>query len=126
MSPSPEMFDVHMKRRNGVVRVAVRGELDLASAPTLEKSVSEIEADGVRGVILDLRDLVFIDSTGLRILIGLSQSMDHRPRVAIVGASDRVLRVFVMTGTDRILNGSDAMQLLKTFTRDPDDPSGLG
>jgi anti-sigma B factor antagonist len=45
------------------------GELDLTSAGMLETSIAEICADGAREVVLDMSDLRFMDSTGLRSLL---------------------------------------------------------
>jgi anti-anti-sigma factor len=58
-------FGIQDDRRNGVARLALRGELDLATAPKLEGHLEQVEQDGVRAVVLDLRDLTFVDSTGL-------------------------------------------------------------
>jgi anti-anti-sigma factor len=50
-------------------RIAVVGELDLATVPILESEVNAQRAAGFRRVILDLRELQFIDSSGLRCIL---------------------------------------------------------
>jgi anti-anti-sigma factor len=56
-------------RADGVVEVAAAGELDLATSALLREAIDICcERDGLRVVIVDLRDLTFIDSTGLRAL----------------------------------------------------------
>ena len=59
-------FGIQDDRRNGVLRLALRGELDLATAPTLEGHLVQVEqdGDGVDSVLLDLRDLTFVDFNG--------------------------------------------------------------
>ena len=53
--------------------VKVQGEVDLATAPDLEATVRKVLDDAPRGVDLDLRDLTFIDSSGLRSLVAVSK-----------------------------------------------------
>jgi hypothetical protein len=47
--PSRSLFDIQDDRRNEVVRLALRGELDLATAPTLEQHLTRVEQDDVGG-----------------------------------------------------------------------------
>jgi anti-anti-sigma factor len=60
-----------VQRRDGVAIVQPRGELDLATVETLRAALDGIERAG--RVVLDLRGLSFIDSTGLRLLVALDQ-----------------------------------------------------
>ena len=54
---------------DGVVEIAAAGELDLATSELLREAVDVCcDRAGVRVVIVDLRDLTFVDSTGLRAL----------------------------------------------------------
>jgi anti-anti-sigma factor len=59
------LFGIQLDCRNGVARLALRGELDMATARKLEEHLMVVEQDGVGAVLLDLRDLTFVDSTGL-------------------------------------------------------------
>jgi anti-sigma B factor antagonist len=59
-------FDLTVTRQEGACRVALRGELDLGSAPQLERALA---AAGDGEVLLDLRGLTFMDSTGVRVLL---------------------------------------------------------
>ena len=65
--PAPFRVDVHPER--DVVRVVPVGELDLATAELLEKQLHELRDAGFDHVVLDLRELTFIDSSGIRILV---------------------------------------------------------
>ena len=49
--------------------VELRGELDLGTVETVERAVQELHAQAVRSIVLDLRELTFIDSSGLRLLL---------------------------------------------------------
>jgi len=81
------------------VVVAVEGELDLATVGIVEREVDELYGSGWKRVVLDLRDVAFIDSTGLRLLIRL----DGRARgggrgFAIVEGDGSVRRLLALTG----------------------------
>lgn len=53
----------------GRVRVTPRGELDLATAPDVERRLRELRESGFDHVLLDLRELAFMDSSGLRLVM---------------------------------------------------------
>jgi anti-sigma B factor antagonist len=59
---------------DGTARVVVYGELDLAAAPTLRSALRPLRRDA-RSTILDLREVTFMDSSGLRVLL---QAGRHR------------------------------------------------
>src|SRR5688572_14514578 len=67
----PQPFGVEVQRRNDVAIVRPRGELDLATVETLRAALDAIESAG--RLVLDLRGLSFIDSTGLRLLVALHE-----------------------------------------------------
>ena len=73
-SMSPERdefapFHCEVEPERGRVRVMPHGELDLATAPEVERRLRELRESGFDHVVLDLRELVFIDSTGLRVVM---------------------------------------------------------
>lgn len=124
-SSSSEFFSVRSDLRNGVARVVVQGELDLGAVPALDEHLTLLEQDGVKAIILDLRDLSFIDPTGLKVLLGASsRAANDGHRLAIVGAPDPARRLFEITGTERILNEPEGLRLLDLFTRDSPRRSG--
>ena len=67
--PLPEAFSVRTEQRGDAAVVVPTGELDLATAPTLETALTEALAGAAGRVVLDLRELAFIDSSGLRTLL---------------------------------------------------------
>jgi anti-anti-sigma factor len=68
MAFDPTGFSISISERDGRAVVVVRGELDLATAPDLETALSELQ-EGGQDVVVDLRELEFMDSTGLRTLV---------------------------------------------------------
>ncbi len=81
-------------------RLSVSGELDLATTPQLEQQASTLLADGARSIVIDLANLDFIDSTGLRLLLLLSQqAADDGWRMLITRPSEQVQTILTITGT---------------------------
>jgi anti-sigma B factor antagonist len=75
--------------------LALTGELDLAGAEALERELAEV---GAVDVVLDLRGLEFMDSTGLRaIALAAQQAEADRRRLALVAGPEPVMRVFDLT-----------------------------
>jgi anti-sigma B factor antagonist len=82
--------------------ISVDGELDLHTAPELERAFSGILARGGRSVVVDLAGLEFIDSTALAALLRVLPRIRSRGgRLLLVTEDRRVLRTFEITGLDR-------------------------
>ena len=89
----------------GVVTIAFSGELDISRAEEVELELERIEAGKPQALVFDLRDLEFLDSTGLRIILGAdSRARRDGRRVAIVPGPEKVDRVFRITLLDRRLD----------------------
>jgi anti-anti-sigma factor len=67
-APTDAMFGVRHDLRDGFVRLFVRGELDLVTAPVLEDELAAVERLS-DPIVVDLRDLSFMDCSGLRALV---------------------------------------------------------
>jgi len=92
-------FRVRVTQDRGEVVVAPAGELDLASAAMLEREIRELPGD-VERVVVDLRKVEFIDSTGLRMLLSVRNGAKReRRRLCVVPGPPRVQRIFELTGT---------------------------
>ncbi|MGI9098232.1 MAG: STAS domain-containing protein [Solirubrobacteraceae bacterium] len=83
--------------------LAVRGEIDLFTAPELKQVLAEsIEAGRVR-IIVDLTDTTFLDSTALGVLIGAVKRLRSRDgALAIVNVDENIAKTFEITGLDQI------------------------
>ncbi len=91
--------------RNGVqATVRCTGELDLVSAGEAEGHLRALEATGIERIVLDLRPLEFLDSTGLRIILAADARARRRGRrLVIVPGPESVHRVFRVALLDRRL-----------------------
>jgi anti-anti-sigma factor len=78
--------------------IALAGELDLAGAGMLEDELRRVEATDAGRILVDLRELEFIDSTGVRLIyMADSRARQDGDRLAIRRGPERVHRIFVLT-----------------------------
>jgi anti-sigma B factor antagonist len=85
-------------------RLILSGELDIATAPRVEEAARAMLAHGVSRLVIDLRELTFIDSSGLRMLIMLSDlAASDAWTLGLIRPADRPLSVFEITGADENL-----------------------
>ncbi len=78
--------------------LCLHGELDLASAPLLQSEIESSEIDHTALVVLDLEDLEFIDSTGLRIILAAHErSQERGQEFAVTPGSQQVQRLLTIT-----------------------------
>jgi anti-anti-sigma factor len=97
-------LDVTTEQREDQLRVALAGELDIVNAPQLEGQLAAIEAGGVETLVLDLREVEFIDSTGLRALIAANErARSAGRRLVIVRGAKAVDRLLNLTQLDQRL-----------------------
>lgn len=90
--------------RPGGVHVELRGELDIASAPQLVEELEKAETSGPGLVVVDLRGLSFMDSSGLRALVAAdSRARETGRRLVLIRGPERVQRVFSITRLDERL-----------------------
>ena len=97
--------------------VAVRGEIDLFTAPELKAALGEAIESGRTKIVVDLSDTTFLDSTALGVLIGTVKRLRSRDgRLTIVNTDQNIAKTFEITGLDQIftIRGSrdDALEAL--------------
>jgi anti-anti-sigma factor len=103
VSSSP--FEVTVEQRGHGVHVTLTGELDISTAQRLEDDLRRAEAERPELVVLDLRPLTFMDSTGLRLLITADiRARQEDRRLVIVQGNEMVQRVMRLTRLDERLD----------------------
>lgn len=97
-------LEVTIEHDGSMPRVVLTGELDLATAEQLEDELKSVESSEPPKLVLDLRKLEFMDSTGLRAVIAAdSRARERGGKVVIVRAPEEVDRVFRITRMDQHL-----------------------
>jgi anti-sigma B factor antagonist len=83
---------------NGAVRLALRGELDFEHAYTFDEELRRVEGERPSCVVLDLRGLSFLDSSGLaRLLAANRRARRDRRRLLLIRGSAAVQRLMAIT-----------------------------
>ena len=98
----PAHFDVAVNRRAGGAEVRLAGELDAAAVFTLEPQLDRIAAEAdTRRIVFDLRELTFIDSAGLAVLVAAHERLQaNGVEVCFLRPAASVMRIFELTGLD--------------------------
>lgn len=83
--------------------LAVKGEVDVYTAPRLREKLVELVSQGKLKVIVDLEGVDFLDSTGLGVLVGgLKRLRSHEGDLQLVCTQQRILKVFEITGLTKV------------------------
>src|SRR4051795_12125192 len=101
----PGRFAVRSERSGGDERVSLQGELDLSVIGSVDREMRRAEAGDAARIVLDLRDLEFLDASGIRLLLHLdARSRTNGGRLRIAGPrSPQVKRVIDLTGAGDVL-----------------------
>jgi anti-sigma B factor antagonist len=96
----------HVLPERTKVRVAPEGELDLATVGGVRAELDHLLGVGFTHIVLDLRRLSFLDSTGLRLILETKRDAEAKAiRLEIVPGPPEVQRIFEITKTDAWLFG---------------------
>jgi anti-sigma B factor antagonist len=94
-------FDMHIDAQGDAVTIALSGELDVASSPALRDTIVTLVSEGKTNLVFDCRDLDFIDSTGLGVLIGArARCLAANGTVDLAGVKPALQRLLAVTGID--------------------------
>lgn len=93
---------IDIKRNAAQTVIAIIGRLDTVTAPALDKTINQ-DLEGTTELILDMKDLEYISSAGLRVLLGAQKKMQKIGSMKLTGVCEEVMEVFEMTGFADIL-----------------------
>jgi anti-sigma B factor antagonist len=103
-----EILDVMSEDRDGLVHVALVGELDLSTVAKVQEELRRVEASSPATLVVDLSKLTFLDSTGLRCIVTADErARAEGRRIVIVRGPDAVQRVFAITRLEERLDMVD-------------------
>ena len=93
---------IEIKRNAEETTIKLAGRLDTTTAPALDKTINEDIAD-VKNLVLDVKELEYISSAGLRVLLGAQKKMQKVGSMKVTNVCEAVMEVFEMTGFADIL-----------------------
>ena len=82
--------------------IEVAGRLDTITAPMLDKTINE-DIPGVKNLILDIKDVAYVSSAGLRVLLSAQKKMQKVGSMKVRNVCAEVMEVFEMPGFADIL-----------------------
>jgi anti-sigma B factor antagonist len=110
--PIPEAFSVRTEQHREAAVIVPTGELDLATAPALEDALRRAFGGDSARVVLDLRELEFIDSSGLRTLLtARRQSEDAGTQFSLVAGHRGLERTLEIAGVHKVFDWTPAEEL---------------
>ena len=110
--PIPEAFSVRTEQHGEAAVIVPTGELDLATAPALEDALRRAFGGDSARVVLDLRELEFIDSSGLRTLLSARrQSEDAGTQFSLVAGHRALERTLEIAGVHKVFDWTPAEEL---------------
>jgi anti-anti-sigma factor len=93
---------IHCERTDDLAVITLSGDLSLANADAFQQQLQRIEAAGVAEIVVDLRNLDFIDSTGVRTMYSASIRLREGDRLRIIPGPAQVQRAFATSGVARV------------------------
>lgn len=89
-------------RKENALTISLEGRLDTVTAPELENELKESLA-GVTSLVFDFKNLEYISSAGLRVLLSAQKTMNGRGQMKVCNVSETIMEIFEVTGFNDIL-----------------------
>jgi anti-sigma B factor antagonist len=96
------MLNISKKSEGTDLTVTLEGRLDTSTAPELEGALKD-DLESVTSLVFDLKEMQYISSAGLRVLLSAQKVMNKRGSMVIKNASEQIMEIFDVTGFSEIL-----------------------
>ena len=93
---------IEIKKNGNTAVIGAAGRLDTITAPALDKTIGE-ETEGIVNLVLDLKELEYISSAGLRVLLSAQKKMQKIGSMKVINVREEIMEIFEMTGFADIL-----------------------
>ncbi len=95
-------MEIQVEQNDEVMTIHLSGRLDTLTAPKLDVEIEDLPQN-VTSLVLDLKDLNYISSAGLRVLLTAQKKMNKIGSMKVLNVCPEVMEVFKMTGFEDIL-----------------------
>ncbi len=89
--------------KDGKLVLSIEGEINSFTAPELEEVIKN-DLNGVKSLVLDLKDVEYLSSAGLRVLLVARKVMAKQGKMSLRNVNKSVMEVFDITGFSNILD----------------------
>ncbi|MFN0065737.1 MAG: STAS domain-containing protein [Chlamydiales bacterium] len=97
-------MDVTVEEKGEVIVVRVKGRLDAASSPQLEKTINSIIDGGHFKLVLNFTDVDYLSSAGMRLMLSISKKLQQlEGKVVACNLNDEVMEVIKMAGFNQVI-----------------------
>jgi len=95
-------FAVDLK--DGVAQIQLSGNLDTMTAPTLQEELKKLAGAPIKSLVFLAKELEYISSAGLRVIIFAKQKIGANAQVYLIGAGESIISVIKMSGLDNFMH----------------------
>lgn len=96
-------MEIKKKREGTKCTVSLSGRLDTTTAPEFDQSVKE-DIDDLTELVVDLKDLEYMSSAGLRVMLALHKKMSVQGSMKVINVNSTIMEIFELTGFSDIMN----------------------
>jgi anti-sigma B factor antagonist len=95
-------LELETSQREGIAVLALRGEIDVYTAPRMRQAIVDLVDAGSLNIVVDMDKVDFLDSTGLGVLVeGLKRVKTRNGTISLVITQDKILKIFDITGLNK-------------------------
>jgi anti-anti-sigma factor len=107
-----QLAQLQLDEENGITVATVHGEIDLSNAAELEMAISHAVGNEAAGLVVDLADVDYLDSSGVTLLFNLARRVARRQQefVAVVPGDAHVREILTLSGATEALDLRDNLQ----------------
>ncbi len=99
------MIEVNIERQDDILAALITGRIDGSNVMQFEESIKDAIEEGDRAVVLDMENLTYISSAGLRAILMTAKTLQNRnAKFLLCSLSKSIREVFEVSGFDKIIN----------------------
>ena len=121
------VVDIDIEHDEGIVTVTIAGRLDEMAALAFHDEIDRHIGDAERGLLVNMENITFISSSGLRVILFLAKQLaERRATLVLHGLSEMVREVFVVSGFAKLLNIVESREAAMTMVAEEPPAPGPG
>jgi anti-anti-sigma factor len=107
----PQLAQLRLEEEAGITIASVEGEIDLSNAAELEMAISHAVANEAVGLVVDLANVDYLDSSGVTLLFNLARRVSRRQQelVVVVPGEAHVREILTLSGATEALELHDSV-----------------